>query len=145
MYQKFIISNHIINMVYSETIKLKIKSQDFFDITDKVESIVKRSKIQNGICTIFSVGGTSSVLINENEPMLIQDLKDCLEKIASEEKIYHHAENAYSHIRAALVGGSQTVPVKDGDIILGTWQSIMIANFDVDDREREVVVTVVGE
>ena len=132
-------------MVYSETIKLKIKSQDFFDITDKVESIVKRSKIQNGICTIFSVGGTSSVLINENEPMLIQDLKDCLEKIASEEKIYHHAKNAYSHIRAALVGGSQTVPVKDGDIILGTWQSIMIANFDVDDREREVVVTVVGE
>jgi secondary thiamine-phosphate synthase enzyme len=132
-------------MIYSETIKLKIKSQDFFDITDKVESIVKRSEIQNGICTIFSVGGTSSVLINENEPMLIQDLKDCLEKIASEEKIYHHAENAYSHIRASFIGSSQNIPVKDGKVVLGTWQSIMIANFDVDNREREVVVTVVGE
>jgi len=132
-------------MIYQETIKLKIKSQDFFDITDKIESIIKRSEIQNGICTVFAVGSTSGVLINENEPMLIQDLKDSLEKVASEETLYHHAENAYSHIRAALVGGSQTVPVKDGDIILGTWQSIMIANFDTDDREREVVVTVVGE
>jgi len=132
-------------MSYSETIKLKIKSQEFVEITDKVEKIVKTSEIQNGICTIFSAGGTSSVLINENEPMIIQDLKDSLEKIAPEEKIYHHAENAYSHIRASFIGSSQTVPVKDSKVVLGTWQSIMIVNFDVDDREREVVVTVVGE
>jgi secondary thiamine-phosphate synthase enzyme len=132
-------------MSYSETIKLKIKSQEFVEITDKVEKIVKNSEIQNGICTIFALGSTSAVFINENEPMIIQDLKDSLEKIASEEKIYHHAENAYSHIRASFIGSSQTVPVKNGKVILGTWQSIMIANFDVDDREREVVVNVIGE
>lgn len=132
-------------MCYSETIKLKIKSQEFVEITDKVEKVVKNSEIQNGICTVFSVGGTSSILINENEPMIIQDLKDSLEKIASEEKIYHHAENAYSHIRASFIGSSQTIPVKDGKVVLGTWQSIMVANFDVDVREREVIVTVVGE
>jgi secondary thiamine-phosphate synthase enzyme len=132
-------------MIYSETIKLKIKSQDFFDITDKVEAIVKKSEIQNGICSIFSVGGTSAVLVNENEPMLIQDLKDSLENIASEEKLYHHVENAYSHIRATFMSGNQTIPVKGGEVVLGTWQSIMIANFDVNDKERDIVVTVIGE
>jgi len=132
-------------MAYSETIKLKIKSQDFVDITDKIEEIVKRSEIQNGICTIFSVGGTSSVIINENEPMLIQDLKDSLEKVAPEEEIYHHAENAFSHVKSAFLGGSQTIPIKAGKVVLGTWQNIMVINFDVDDREREVVVTIVGD
>jgi secondary thiamine-phosphate synthase enzyme len=132
-------------MSYSETIKLKIKSQEFFEITDKVESIIRNSKIQNGICSIFAIGSTSAVLINENEPMIIQDFKDSLETVASEEKLYHHAENAHSHIRAAFIGNSQTIPIKDGKIILGTWQSIMIVNFDVDNREREVVVTVIGD
>jgi secondary thiamine-phosphate synthase enzyme len=132
-------------MIYSETIKLKIKSQQLFDITDKVESIVKKSKVQNGVCSIFVLGSTSSVLINENEPMLVQDLKDSLEKIAPEKSLYHHMENAYSHIRSSFLGSSQTIPVKDENIVLGTWQSIMIANFDVEDREREVVVTVIGE
>jgi secondary thiamine-phosphate synthase enzyme len=132
-------------MNYSETIKLKIKSQEFFEITDKVESIIKKSKIQNGICSIFAIGSTSAVLINENEPMIIQDFKDSLEAVASEEKLYHHAENAHSHIRAAFLGNSQNIPIKDGKIILGTWQSIMIVNFDIDNREREVVVTVIGD
>ena len=132
-------------MNYTEKIKLKIKSQCFCDITDKVESIIKRSEIQDGICTVFALGATSAVLLNENEPMLISDLKDSLEKIAPSEKIYHHAGNAYSHIRSVFIGNSQTIPVEDGKIVLGTWQSVSVVNFDVDDREREVVVTVIGE
>ena len=132
-------------MNYIETIKLKIKSQEFFDATDKVESVIRKSKIQNGICTVFAVGSTSAVLINENEPMIIQDLKDSLEKIAPSEKIYHHAENAYSHMRASFIGSSQSIPIKDGKIILGTWQSIMITNFDTETREREIVVAIIGD
>jgi secondary thiamine-phosphate synthase enzyme len=132
-------------MIYQETIKLKIKSQGFSDITDKVEGIVRTSGIKNGICSIFPLGSTSSIIINENEPMLIQDLKDALEKIASEEGIYHHAENAFSHVRSAFMGSGQTLPIKDGNVILGTWQSIMAVNFDIDDREREVVITINGE
>ena len=132
-------------MVYSETIKLKIKSQEFFDITEKVESVIKKSEIQNGICNIFAVGSTSAILVNENEPMIIQDLKDSLEGISPQEKFYHHAENAFSHIKASFIGSSQTIPVKDGEAVLGTWQSIMIINFDLDFREREIVVTVVGD
>jgi len=132
-------------MNYTEILKLKIKSQEFFDITDRVESVIRKSEIQNGICNIFVLGSTSAVLLNENEPMLIHDLKESLEKLAPEEKIYNHVENAYSHIRAASIGSSQTFPVKDGEAVLGTWQSIMIANFDIEDREREIVVTIIGE
>jgi secondary thiamine-phosphate synthase enzyme len=132
-------------MIYDEKIKLKIKSQDFCDITDKVESIIKKSEIQSGICTVFAIGSTSAVLLNENEPMLIDDLKEVLDKIVPEKKIYHHVENAHSHIRSVLIGNSQVIPIRDGKIILGTWQSISIANFDVEDREREVIVTVIGE
>jgi secondary thiamine-phosphate synthase enzyme len=132
-------------MVYSETIKLKMKSQSFSNITNQVEEIVRKSEVEDGICTVFSKGSTSAVLINEDEPMLLQDLKNSLEKIASEREIYQHTENAYSHIRSAFVGNSQSVPVKEGKLLLGTWQEIMVANFDVNNREREIIVTVIGE
>jgi secondary thiamine-phosphate synthase enzyme len=132
-------------MIYTETIKLKIESQGISDITGKVEDIVRKSEIESGICTIFAVGATSAVLINENEPMLLEDLKDSLENIASEKKLYHHAENAFSHIRSMILGNSQTIPVKNSKLVIGNWQEIMIFNFDTDDREREVVITIVGE
>ena len=132
-------------MVYSETIKLRIKSQNFSEITSKVEDIVRNSEIKDGVCTVFAMGSTSAVLINENELMLLQDLKNFLEKITPKNEIYHHSENAPSHIRSAFMGNSQTIPIKEGKLILGTWQNIMVANFDVEDREREIVVTVLGE
>lgn len=132
-------------MIYSETIKIKIKSQSFSDITGNVEDIVKDSEIEDGICTIFSIGSTSAVLINENEPMLIQDFIDSLEKVAPEDGIYHHSENAYSHIRSSLIGNTKAIPIKDGILNLGEWQQIMIFNFDTSDKEREVVVTIIGE
>ena len=132
-------------MVYTETLKIKVKSQGFSDITGKVGDIIKKSEIENGICAIFAVGATSAIIINENEPMLLQDLRDSLEKIAPEEKLYHHSENALSHIRATLTGNSQTIPIKNGELVLGSWQEIMVANFDTIEREREVVITIVGE
>jgi len=133
------------NMIYSETIKVKIKSQNFSDITGDVEDIVRTSEISDGICTIFSVGATSAVLINENEPTLIKDLMDSLEKVAPKDGIYHHSENAYSHIRSSIIGNSKMVPIKDGSLNLGEWQEIMVFNFDTEEREREVVVTVIGD
>jgi secondary thiamine-phosphate synthase enzyme len=132
-------------MVYTDSIKAKVKSQEFLDITSKVEEIMKDSGVQNGICSVFSVGSTSAILINENEPMLMQDLKNSLEKIAPKEDFYQHMENAHSHIKSSIVGNSKTIPVKDGSMVLGTWQGIMLANFDVEEREREVVVTVIGD
>ena len=132
-------------MVYTETIKVKVESQEFVDITSKVEDIVRNSKIKNGLCNIFAVGATAGLMINENEPMLIEDLKKVLEKIASSKGFYHHAANAHSHIKSIIVGNSQTLPVKNGKLVLGTWQQIMVFNFDISDRKREVAVTVIGE
>lgn len=132
-------------MIYTDTIKVKVKSQEFFNITGKVEDIIRKSEVENGICVLFAVGATSGLLINEDDPMLLNDLRKILEKIASENQIYQHAENAHSHIRSSLVGNSQSIPVKDGKMVLGTWQEIMVANFDTRERGREVVVTVVGE
>jgi len=137
--------NQFFDMVYSETIKVKIKSQSFSDITGNVEDIVRDSEIEDGVCTIFSVGATSAVIINENEPTLIKDLINSLEKVAPENGIYHHPENAYSHIRSSIIGNSKIVPIKDGRLNVGEWQEIMVFNFDIEEREREVVVTVIGD
>lgn len=136
-------------MTYSETIKIKIKSQGFYDITGKVEDIVRKAiseeDIEDGICNVFVAGSTASVILNENEPMLLEDLKKVLEKISSSKELYHHMENAYSHIRSSLLGSNQSIPLKEGKLMLGTWQNIMIANFDTEEREREVIVTVIGD
>lgn len=132
-------------MICTMSVKIKVKSQKFSNITGKVEEIVRKSKIKNGICSLFSVGATSSVVINEDDPMLLEDLRKRLEKIAGENEIYQHAMNAHSHIRSAIMGSSQTIPLKDGKLGLGTWQEIMVVNFDTGDREREVIVTVIGE
>jgi len=132
-------------MIHTENIKVKVKSQEFFDITGKVETIVRNSEIENGICTIFAVGATSSLIINENEPMLLEDLRKSLEKVASVKGFYEHAENAYSHIRSSLFGNNQTIPIKNRELVLGTWQNIMVVNFDTRTREREVVITIVGD
>lgn len=132
-------------MIYTDSIKLKVKSQKFSNITGDVDEMLRKSKIKNGICSLFSVGATSSIIINEDEPMLLEDLRKRLEKIAGENDIYQHAMNAHSHIRSAIMGSSQTVPIKNGKLALGTWQEIMVANFDTGDREREVVVTIIGE
>ncbi len=132
-------------MAYSDTIKVKVKSQGFYDITGKVEEIVKRSEVDDGICNVFIAGSTGSVILNENEPMLLEDLRKFLEKISNSQDLYQHMENAYSHIRSALMGSSQSIPVNDGKLMLGTWQSIIIANFETEEGEREVIVTIVGE
>jgi len=132
-------------MAYSETIKVKIKSQGFHDITGEVENIVRKTEIDDGICNIFAVGATGAILINENEPMLLEDLKRSLEKVSNSKEFYQHMENAYSHIRSSLIGNSHSIPVKEGRLMLGTWQSIMVVNFDTRTRDREVIVTIVGD
>ena len=132
-------------MAYSETIKLKMKSQEFYDITEKVKGILKESDVDDGICNVFAVGSTASVVINENEPMLLEDFRRTLEKVSSSKELYQHIENAYSHIRSMLIGSNQSIPISEGKLMLGTWQNIMVVNFDAETREREFIITVVGD
>jgi secondary thiamine-phosphate synthase enzyme len=132
---------------------------DVVDITARVAARVTESKIMNGIVCIANPGwpqrplsdsATAGITTVEFEPGAVADLKAALEKFAPEKARYQHNDtwgdgNGFAHLRSALVGSSQAFPVRDGAIALGTWQQIILLDFDNRPRRRKLVVTVVGE
>lgn len=122
---------------------------DIIDITEKVEKIVEKSKIDNGIAVVFVVGSTAAITAIEYEPGLVKDIKEALEKIAPMDDNYHHEEawhdgNGYAHIRAALMKPSVSVPIEQGKLVLGQWQQIVLIDFDNRSRERTIIVKIVS-
>jgi len=120
------------------------------NITDDVSKAIKESKIKEGIVNIFVSGSTASVSTMEFEPNLVKDIEKAMERIAPSDIEYEHHktwgdENGKSHVRATIVGPSLTVPFKDGKLLLGTWQQIVLLDFDVPKRERKVIVQIIGE
>ncbi|MGH7410580.1 MAG: secondary thiamine-phosphate synthase enzyme YjbQ [Candidatus Methylomirabilis sp.] len=124
-------------------VKTKRKFQ-VIDITAKVQEIVERGAVAEGLCCAFVPHSTAAVAINENaDPNIGEDLLEALAKLIPE-GIWRHDridDNAAAHIKAAIVGPSETVPVKNGRLLLGTWQSLMLVEFD-GPRERKVVVQI---
>jgi len=123
---------------------------DTHDITDLVSAAVGESTCAAGIATVFIVGSTAAVTTIEFEPGAVADLNRSLESIAPRDADYRHHlrwgdDNGSSHVRAALLGPSITVPFTDRSPDLGTWQQIMLLEFDTRGREREVIVQIVGE
>ncbi len=116
------------------------------DITTRVRAAVAGSKITGGLCVVVVLHTTAGVFVNENaDPAVQSDLLAQLAKLVPREEEFRHAEgNADSHIKAVLTGNEVTVPVQDGELVLGTWQGIYLAEFD-GPRERHVTVTVVGD
>ena len=118
---------------------------ELIDITDRVRALVKESGIKDGICVISTRHTTSSIIVNENERGLRTDILDMLKEIVPENKSYAHNSidnNADSHLRAALLGMSETIPIEDGHLVLGTWQSIFFVELD-GPRDRSVNVTII--
>jgi|SRR3972149_8135570 len=118
---------------------------ELIDITDRVRALVKESGIKDGICVISTRHTTSSIIVNENERGLRTDILDMLKEIVPENKNYAHNSidnNADSHLRAALLGMSETIPIEDGHLVLGTWQSIFFVELD-GPRDRSVNVTII--
>jgi len=123
---------------------------DVLDITKQVARIVAASGVRTGVVSISGVGSTLGVTTLEFEPGCVADLQRALEKIAPSNKDYAHNarwgdENGYSHLRSALVGTAKSFPVASGRILIGTWQQIVLCDFDDGPRQRRVVVTVLGE
>ena len=123
---------------------------DVLDITGHVVRIVSSSGIQTGIVNVSGVGSTLGITTLEFEPGCVADLRRALEKIAPSNTDYAHNarwgdENGYAHLRSALIGTAASFPVADGQIRIGTWQQIVLCDFDDRPRERQVVVTIVGE
>ena len=122
---------------------------DVLDITPHVSSAVSASRIHAGIVNISGVGSTVGITTLEFEPGCVSDLKRALEKIAPSNTDYAHNarwgdENGYSHLRSALVGAAKSFPVVRGKLGTGTWQQIVLCDFDDRPRERQVIVTVAG-
>ncbi|MFQ6092822.1 MAG: secondary thiamine-phosphate synthase enzyme YjbQ [bacterium] len=133
--------------------KIAVKTSghtDIVDITAHVSDALARSGVRDGILTVFVPGSTAGVTTIEYEPGLLKDLPEALEKVAPTGVRYHHDAtwgdgNGYAHVRAALMGASFTVPFSNGKMILGTWQQIILADFDNRPRRRELVVQILGE
>jgi secondary thiamine-phosphate synthase enzyme len=122
---------------------------DIVDITGIVAQRLKRSGVQNGTVTLFVVGSTGGLTTVEYEPGLVADLQEFYEKIAPANLNYHHEQtwhdgNGYSHVRASLLKPDLTIPVISGEMTLGTWQQIVLINFDNRSRRRRVAMQVMG-
>lgn len=123
---------------------------DIIDISGRVSDIVGKSGIKDGIVSVFAAHSTAGITTIEYEPGLIKDLKEAMERIAPTGVPYHHDSawgdgNGYAHIRSSVVGAGFTCPIVNGSPLTGTWQQIVLLDFDNRKRTRRVIVTVVGE
>ena len=123
---------------------------DLLNITDDLRIMISGSKLKEGSVTVFAVGSTFGVTCFEYEPGLITDMKDLYEKLVPSDRSYSHDDtwgdaNGFSHLRAALQGPSLTLPFSKGKLMTGTWQQVIIAEFDNRPRTRKVVVQLMGE
>lgn len=136
-----------------KTITLKLETRgetDLIDITQSVGRVVKDSGVSSGIVTVFVPGSTAGVTTIEYESGAISDFKKAVDRIAPKGIHYDHDArwgdgNGYSHIRASLLGPSLTVPFSSSRLLLGTWQQIVLVDFDNRPRRREVILQVIGE
>jgi secondary thiamine-phosphate synthase enzyme len=138
-------------MVRSEEFTLNTKGfGDTIDITDGVSKAVERSRVVEGLVTVFCPGSTGTVTTIEYEAGIIRDLQRALERIAPTGAEYEHNRrwgdgNGFSHVRAALLKPSLSIPLSEGRLSLGTWQQIVFIDFDNRERHRKIVVQIVGE
>ncbi len=138
-------------MIHSETIYLSTRGfSDIVDITDHVSSAVGRSKMGNGLVTVFCPGSTGSVTTIEYETGVVSDLQKTIEKIVPSNVPYDHDRrwgdgNGFSHVRAALMKPSLTIPLIKGKLALGTWQQVVFIDFDNRSRKRNLIVQITGE
>lgn len=133
--------------VHHERLEIRTASHDeTVDITARVRAAVARSKISDGICLVAVVHTTAGVFVNENaDPDVQRDLISHLGKLVPRDEEFRHAEgNADAHIKTVLTGSDVSLPVHDGELLLGTWQGIYLAEYD-GPRERRFTVTVVGD
>lgn len=137
--------------IINQRITLKTKgSGDLVNITDKISELLQKSKLIKGNVTVFNIGSTAAITTFEFEPGMIKDMQELYEKIVPSSQHYHHDDtwgdaNGFSHLRAALQGPSLTIPFEKGSLLLGTWQQVVLAEFDNRPRQRKIVVQIIGE
>ena len=125
-------------------------SCDIVDLTAKLKECVQRTNFRAGTATLFVSGSTAALTTIEHEAGLIQDIKELVEKLVPSSRRYHHDDrwgddNGFAHLRASLFGPSLAIPIVNGAPVLGTWQQVILIDFDNRPREREIIVQLMGD
>jgi len=132
----------VVNKSFSFSTKGEI---DFVDLTDKVQEVVSESAIKNGVVHVFAPHATGILVLTESDYGLLNDIKAFLEEIVPKRRAYQHPSNAHAHLRSMLLPPDKTLPVIDGRVEFGTWQSLLFVETDVYPRKRTVIMQVLGE
>ncbi len=138
-------------MITTDYITITTKGHsDIVDITPQIAGLVKKHKMEKGNVTLFVSGSTAGITTMDFEPGLKADLPEAFERVAPVGKLYHHDAtwgdgNGYAHVRASMLGPSLTVPFTKGELLVGTWQQIVVVDFDNRSRSRKIVVQLIGE
>jgi len=134
----------------TDTFRIQTRGDDhILDVTERVQELLVRHGFEEGQALVFVAGSTAGITTIEYEPGLLEDIPAAFEKIAPKGAAYRHEEawhdgNGHSHVRASLLGPSLTVPFRKGKLLLGTWQQIVVIDFDNRPRQRDVVVQLSG-
>ena len=138
-------------IVYKKTFKFKTKAaQEIFDLSPRLREALVESGVKEGIALLFVPGSTAGVTTIEFEPGALADLRRAISRLAPEGERYEHDNrwgdgNGFSHVRAALMGPSIAIPISGGTALNGTWQQPVLCDFDNKPRERELIITILGE
>ena len=132
--------------VFNKNISFATKGEiEFIDLTDQIEGAVASSGIKNGVVHVFAPHATGVIILTENEHGLLEDIRKFLEMTVPRNRDYAHPSNAHSHLRSMLLPPDRTLPVVDGRVEFGTWQSLMFVETDVYPRRRTLIIQVLGE
>lgn len=138
-------------MVVTRRVRCRTQgNNDLVDLTGMLQAEVAASGVRDGTLTIFVAGSTAGVTTIEYEPGLVSDFKEAVNRLVPRDVAYRHNltegdANGHSHVRASLLGPSLVVPIEGGRLTLGTWQQVVLVDFDVRPRTREVVLQLMGE
>ena len=132
--------------VFNDSLSLSTRGEiEFIDLSEKVQEAVEKSGVKNGLAHVFAPHATGVLVLTEYEPNLEEDIRGLLERLVPRRASYRHPSNAHSHLRSLLLSPDKTLPVIDGHVVLGTWQSLIFIETDVHPRQRTIVIQVIGE
>ena len=137
--------------IFTDTFILETGGEtDIIDITDYIEAVLDKSNLSNGTATVFVGGSTAGITTIEFEAGLLQDLREAYERLAPRNGYYAHNErwgdgNGFAHVRASMTRQDMSIPFVRKKLILGTWQQVILVDFDNRPRKREITVQIVGE
>ncbi|MGB9134257.1 MAG: secondary thiamine-phosphate synthase enzyme YjbQ [Candidatus Bathyarchaeia archaeon] len=132
--------------IYSQSVEFTTKGEiDFLDLTEEIQATVSKSQVENGIAHVFAPHATGIIILTEHDPGLLEDIRHTLERLIPRQASYQHPSNAHSHLRSMLLPPDRTIPIANGKLALGTWQSLLYVETDVHPRHRTVTIQIIGE